>query len=210
MTDITSAGVPARGQRRDAARNDALVLSAAREILAESGPQACIEDIAARAGVGIGTIYRRFASKDALIDALVQVSTEELYQAAAAAVEHDDGHGLESFLRALGQFFFEHRRYAGLMLARGEDESTTKRIRARIDKLTRNAVAAGTLGEGVTLGDVMSLIWALRALIETSGDVAPTAWRRYLDIHLAGLRTPGALSAAPMTARQIERISAAG
>ena len=70
---------PGRGPpRRDAVRNYQRILDAAREVLGESGADASMEQIAARAGVGVGTVYRRFASKDALIDELLRLALEEL------------------------------------------------------------------------------------------------------------------------------------
>jgi AcrR family transcriptional regulator len=71
------AGPPAPPGRRDAVRNYHRVLNAAREVLGESGADASMEEIAARAGVGVGTVYRRFANKDALIDELVRLSMAE-------------------------------------------------------------------------------------------------------------------------------------
>ena len=58
-------------------------------------------------------------------------------------------------------------------------------------------MAAGTLNPGVTVGDMMALVWGMRGLTEVAGEVAPGTWQRFLDIHLAGLRTPGPLSATP-------------
>ncbi len=59
-------------------RNYHRILDAARDVLAESGADASMEEIAARAGVGVGTVYRRFASKDALIGELLQLAVEEI------------------------------------------------------------------------------------------------------------------------------------
>ena len=179
---------PPRPLRRDAVRNYERILKAAREVLGEAGASACIEDIAARAGVGVGTVYRRFTSKDALIDELVRLVMEELNTAAGRALARADGHGLEELLRAFGQSFAEHARYANLMLEREPDASATRRIREATAELTVRAVSAGAVGPGISSSDVTALIGAMRGMVQTSGDVPPEVWQRFLDIHLAGMR----------------------
>jgi AcrR family transcriptional regulator len=183
--------------RRDAVRNYHRVLEAAREVLGESGADASMEEIAARAGVGVGTVYRRFANKDALIDELVRLSQCEALAAAEQALSCPGGDGLEQFLRGLGALFAAHAKYAHLLLERSADGAAAREIRAAIQELTTRALAAGTLNPGVTVGDVMALVWGMRGLTETTGEVAPGTWQRFLDIHLAGLRAPGPLSATP-------------
>ncbi len=183
--------------RRDAVRNYQRVLEAARAVLGESGADASMEEIAARAGVGVGTVYRRFASKDALIDELVRLSLREALDAATGALECPGGDGLEQFLRGLGALFAAHAKYAHLLLERSADGAAAREIRAAVQELTSRALAAGTLNPGVTVGDVMALVWAMRGLTQATGEVAPGTWQRFLDIHLAGLRAPGPLSAAP-------------
>ena len=174
--------------RRDAVRNYHRIVAAAREVFGESGADASMEEIAARAGVGVGTVYRRFASKDALIDELLRLASEEVLRAAERALARTDGQGLEELLRAIGQSFADHARYASLLLERRKDTAAGRRIRAAIDELTRRAVAAGTVGQDVAGSDVMALVWALRGLVQATGDAAPAAWPRFLAIHLAGLR----------------------
>jgi len=187
-----------RRPRRDAARTHQLIVEAARQVFGESGVEASMEQIAARAGVGIGTVYRRFPSKDSLIDELVQLVTDELVGEGERALALDDGAGLEIFLRAIGRSLAEHRRWAGLLLARSKrGEFRAGVIRDQIAALFAGAQRAGTIGPGVELGDVMMLAWSMRGLIETCGDVAPEAWRRFLDIHLIALRSPGRLSVSP-------------
>jgi len=165
-----AAGSPSPAGRRDAVRNYQRVLEAAREVLGESGAEASMEEIAARAGVGVGT-------------------------------------GLEQFLRGLGAMFAAHARYAHLLLERSADTPAAVEIRAAVTELTRRALAAGTVNPCVTVGDVMALIWAMRGLTETTDSVAPGTWQRFLDIHLAGLCSPGPLSTVPsMSAGQLAEL----
>jgi len=203
---MTATRAPAA--RRDAVRNHHRILDAAREVLGESGADACMEEIAARAGVGVGTVYRRFASKDALIDELLQLVLEEVLSSTERALARADGYGLEELLRALGQSFADHARYAGLLLVRPTDDATGQRIRAAVDELTARAVAAGTVNPGVTAGDVIALILAMRGLVQATGEVAPGAWQRFLDIQLAGLRAARPLSSVPpISPSQLARLA---
>ncbi|HEX6853898.1 MAG TPA: helix-turn-helix domain-containing protein [Streptosporangiaceae bacterium] len=176
--------------RIDAQRNHGRILEAAREVLGESGAHASMEEIAARAGVGVGTVYRRFASKDALIDELLRLALGELTAACELALARPDGHGLEDLLRTFGQSFADHSRYASLLLERPADPAASARIRVAIGELTARAVAAGTVGPQARLDDVMALIAALRGIIQAPS-AAPVDWPRFLTIHLAGLRAAG-------------------
>jgi AcrR family transcriptional regulator len=175
--------------RRDAVRNYHRILDAAREVLGESGADASMEEIASRAGVGVGTVYRRFASKDALIDELLRLAMEDVLAAVDRALERTDGRGLEELVRAFGQSLADHARYADLFLARRLiDDASAIRSRAAIVELTARAIAAGTIDPAITVGDVMALIWAIRGLVQANEEDAPADWQRFLDIHLAGLR----------------------
>ena len=199
---------PILGTRRDAVRNYHAVLAAARDVLGESGADAGMEEIAARAGVGVGTVYRHFASKDALIDELLRLALEEILSSADRALERTDGYGLEEFLRTLGQSFADHAGYADLFLQRRTDDAASRRIRASVDELTARAIRAGTVNPGTTPGDVLALVWSMRGLVQAAGEVAPGAWPRFLDIHLAGLRAAGPLSGTPaLSARQLSKLA---
>ena len=129
---------------------------------------------------------------------------EQILSSTERALACTGGQGLEELLRALGQSFADHARYASLLLGRHTDGATARRMRAAIDELTARAKTAGTVNPGITVGDVLALIWAMRGLIQATGDVAPGSWRRFLDIHLAGMRAPGQLSTAPrLSSRQL-------
>ena len=81
-------------------------------------------------------------------------------------------------------------------------------MRGQLARLFANARRAGTVGPAAELGDVMALIWSMRGLVATAGDVAPDAWERYLDIHLAGLRAAGEPSrAAAISEGQLRRLA---
>jgi AcrR family transcriptional regulator len=183
---------PAEPRRRDAVRNYHRILDAARDVFSESGANASMEEIAARAGVGVGTVYRNFASKDALIDELLRLALAELTAAAEQALARTNGHGLEELLRDFGQSFADHARYADLLLDRPTDPAATRQISAAISELTARASAAGAVHPDITDADVMALIWAMRGLIQTAGAATSYSWQRFLGIHLAGLRKPGA------------------
>jgi AcrR family transcriptional regulator len=186
VTGVTGGAAPVL--RRDAVRNHERILAAAREVFGAAGAAACMEDIAARAGVGVGTVYRRFASKDALIDELLRLAMDELTAAAEQALVRTDGYGLHELLRAFGRSFAEHARYADLLLAREHDASAASRIRAATRELTERAAAAGTISPGVTARDVSALISALRGLVQAGGAAGAGEWQRFLDLHLAGMR----------------------
>jgi AcrR family transcriptional regulator len=174
--------------RSDAVRNYHRIIEAAREVLGESGAEASMEQIAARAGVGVGTVYRRFASKDALIDELLRVAMEELLAATDQALARTDGHGLRELLTSVGQSFADHARYASLLLDRPADPAASRRILAAIEELTTRATAAGRISPGTKPDDVLALIWAMRGLVQAAGDTPPSDWQRFLRIHLAGMR----------------------
>jgi AcrR family transcriptional regulator len=184
------AAVAHRGLRRDALRNQERILAAAREVFGESGADAAMEEIAARAGVGVGTVYRRFASKDALIDELLRLALDDLLADANHALARTDGFGLHELLRAFGRSFAEHARYANLLLQRQPDAAAERAIRAATTELLKRAVAAGTVGRNITVADVTALASALRGLIHGGDEISPRTWQRFLDLHLAGMGAP--------------------
>ena len=143
---------PPAPARRDAVRNYHRILEAARAVLGESGADASMEEIAARAGVGVGTVYRRFANKEALIDELIRLSYDEVQDASRRALAAPGGAGLELFLRGLGALFAAHAKYAHLLLQRSNSSAASAQVRGVLEELTARALAAGTLNPGVDPG----------------------------------------------------------
>jgi AcrR family transcriptional regulator len=172
-----------RALRSDAARNQQLVIAAARDVIAESGLDVSMDVIAARAGVGVGTVYRRYPSKEALIDELVRLIFDELIGSAQTALANG---GLKAFLWALGRSLAEHRRYADKLMGTADSEWADT-LRSLIMQLHQQALAEATIGADITLADVMATAWALRGVVETTAE-EPTAWERYLQLHLRGMR----------------------
>src|SRR5918912_696083 len=94
----------ARPLRADAERNRARILAAAAEVFAERGLDVSLDDVAAHAGVGVGTVYRRFPDKDALIDALFEDKIAGVAEVAGRALElKDPWDAFETFVRAVAQ-----------------------------------------------------------------------------------------------------------
>src|SRR5450759_1004166 len=119
---------PAQGEgastlRRDAARNRDKILAAARAAFDEEGVDVGVESIAQRAGVGIGTLYRRFPTKELLIEAVVAEVRHAVLSAAEAALENGTPTtGLADFLRAVGWLQFEHAGCLTRLWSSGHDE----------------------------------------------------------------------------------------
>jgi AcrR family transcriptional regulator len=180
-------------QRADARRNRAKVLEAARHQFAEHGLETQIEQIARDAGVGVGTVYRHFPTKEALLEALAEAKFEGLADAARAALEVEDP----------WQGFVDLMTYAARTMAddRGTSEAMDQRSdicgaaarAAGLDELTAELVeraqAAGALRPDIGADDVPSLICGLGRAVRAGDDGSPAmSWERYLDIILAGLR----------------------
>ena len=176
--------------RRDAADNHRRLLEAALAEFNEQGMDACVEQIAARAGVGIGTFYRRFGTKDALVDQMVDDLLDELTEAADRYLAADGGDGLELFLREVATALSRRRGF----LPRLWSETSVKHVqqlRPRVRALLQLAKDKGAIRDEVTGNDVSLVMWSLRSIIEIAGDAGGPACQRHLDLCLAGMR-PGA------------------
>ncbi|HWA68033.1 MAG TPA: helix-turn-helix domain-containing protein [Mycobacteriales bacterium] len=193
--------------RRDAAENRELLLAAAAKVFAEQGLSAGVEEIARVAGVGVGTLYRRFPNKDALIAELVRDVLERMSALASAAIEIPDGGGLEHYLEGSSAYQMEHRGCLPRLWHTSPDNEALVQLRAKIATLLADAKRHGRVREEITATDLTMLMWSIRGVIETTRDVAPEAWRRHLAILVAGLRPPGEpLHHKPLTRAQVDRV----
>jgi AcrR family transcriptional regulator len=185
---MMSAPAADRPLRRDAQQNRRRLLDAAAEVFAEHGLEAGVEEIARTAGVGMGTLYRRFPTKDALIAALVHDVLSTMLEIAQESTERPDGTGLEHFLEAASSYQAAHRGCLSRLWNADTEHDLVEEIRRLITAMLTDAERHGRVRAGITSMDVTIALWAIRGIIETTQGRAPEAWQRHLDIFMAGLR----------------------
>jgi len=205
---------PTRRRRRDAEQNHVRIVAAARSVLAEDGGDVAVGRIAEAAGVGVGTVYRHFPDKDALVDAVLDEAFGELIAAAERGLESDDAWaGLVGFLQEVGRM---HAVNSGLReivtgSAAGRERAAAMRrqLRPLLRRLVERAHAEGTLRPDVVPEDVVMILWATARVVERAGAVAPDAWQRLLGLVVDGLRPDAAtpLPAPPLSTAQLDRIA---
>jgi AcrR family transcriptional regulator len=202
----------AKTLRSDARRNRERLVATARELFASEGVHVPVEEIVHRAGLGMGTLYRHFPTKEDLIDAVLEEAFAELVELAERAAEEDDAWaGLTRFLdEALARHADNH----GLkdMVATSEHgrrrvQALRERIRPALARMVERAQAEGALRPDVTTEDLPLVFWTVGRVIERTESVAPEQWRRFLALVLDGLRASAAtpLPVPPLTPAQLDR-----
>jgi AcrR family transcriptional regulator len=183
-----------RPLRRDAERNRERILAAARAAFAEDGLSVTLDEIARRAGVGVGTIYRRFPDKEQLIEALFEARMNEMAAEAEAALQAEDAWaGLVRFLETATEQHACDRGFKEVALSGVHGRERVARARQLmfplVSKLVARAQADGSLRPDVEATDLPLLQLMLGSLSECTREADPEAWRRYLGIITDGLRT---------------------
>jgi AcrR family transcriptional regulator len=202
----------ARPLRRDAERNRQRILAAAARVTAERGLEVTMDDIAEAAGVGVGTVYRRYPDKQHLIDALFEERIDRVTGAAREAVAHPDPwQGLVGFLE---DSLAEEAGNQGLAeLLRTDTGGCAGVRRAReqlapvVAELVGRAQAAGLVRADLAPADIAVMKIMLLSVADHTRDVAPDAWRRYFSLFVDSIRpqpagTP-ALAEPPLEADQV-------
>jgi AcrR family transcriptional regulator len=191
----TYTGKP-RGRQREADRNDARLFQAAREVFAERGWDAPVSEIARRASIGMGSLYRRYPSKELLAQRMRIAGMEQLVTQArtALAEESDPWAALVRFFRdALAEQGTGGPLLplvGGRLPATDEVQAAARQLRAALDDLVDGAHRAGVLRADFTSADIPLLLEHLTPRIPVTGERATALHLRYLDLVLAGLRTP--------------------
>ena len=186
-----------RPLRADAARNREKLLAAAAEVFAERGLDAPLEDVARRAGVSIGTLYNRFPSREALLDAIFPERLGALDRLAAGALADDDPwRGFVTFVEGVFDLQARDRGLGDALSRHGavtpEVAAACARGFAHVDRIVDRAKRAGRLRPDFEVADLAVLVCAMSRLVRDTSATAPDAWRRCLAFHLDGLRPEAA------------------
>jgi AcrR family transcriptional regulator len=176
--------------RRDAAQNRDRLLRAAAKVFAEHGLDAGVEEVAREAGVGMGTLYRRFPTKDSLIAELVRELLHEVIALAREALAVPEGLGLEQFLYASAEAEAAQRGCLARLWSDPETLALKNECRAAIQQLLADAQRHRQVRADAEFGDISLLLHSLPGVIEASAGTGGAGLRRHIAILLAGLRPP--------------------
>jgi AcrR family transcriptional regulator len=213
--DRTEPAAAVRPLRRDAERNRQRILEAARVVFAERGLGATLDEIAHAAGVGVGTVYRRYPDKEELIDALFEQSINRIATLAEEGVGNPDPWaGLVGFFERALEEQARDRGLKELLLGDAHGRERVALARARIapqvQALVARAQASGALRPDIAATDLPLIQLMLGAALDYTRDVAPDAWRRFLVLILDGMRVareaPTPLAARPLSDDEIETV----
>ena len=194
----------------DAQRNRERIVASARTLFAREGIDASVEAITRAAGVGTGTFYRHFPTKEDLVDAVLEDAFDEIVRLAERADAAEDAWtGLAAFLEGALMLHAGNRGLKDDLATREHGrrraQAMRSRVRASLRRLIERAKAEGTLRPDFAPEDLPLLFWTGSRVIEATAAVAPDVWRRYLGLMLDGLRAEAAtpLRVPPMTQAQL-------
>jgi AcrR family transcriptional regulator len=198
--------------RQDAQRNRERILEAARETFKEQGLDAPLDEIARRAGVGIATLYRRFPTRDTLIEEVFVDSITSFRQTADEALQIDDAWtAFSTFIEQMCERQAQNWGLKDLLCRRFPEsklmEDARKRGRETVRQLLERAQVEGAVRTDVTPEDIEFVFWSNGRIIEATREVAPNAWRRNVGLMLDAFRAvnAGPLPERSLTTRELNR-----
>lgn len=183
-----------RPQRADAAKNRLRILEAAEEVFAADGVGAPVDAVAERAGVGVGTLYRNFPTKEALFEAIVVLRIDELAQAIESVAEAEEpGQAFFDFLRLLAERAALKRDLVAALATAGIDiksqcAETYDRMHQAIERLLRRAQEAGAVRGDIDASQAIGLVIGTCMATEHSPGFAGTS-NRMLEVVFDGMRS---------------------
>ena len=191
-----------RPLRRDAERNRQRILRAAAEVFTTRGLQATLDDVARQAGVGVGTVYRRFPDKDSLVEALFEERIQAVADLAEKALaEPDSWDGLVSFLRDACELMASDHGLREILMFASYGRDRVNRGKAKmqplVTRMVERAQRDGKLRADLGPTDVLFIEFMLTSAASYAEHVKPEIWRRYLVLITDALR-PAREGAAPL------------
>ncbi|MGI5216671.1 TetR/AcrR family transcriptional regulator [Nocardia sp. CA-290969] len=207
-----------RRLRVDAARNHQRIIDAARELFADRGLEITLDDVAERAGVGVGTVYRRFANKRELISEVFAGHVREFAEAAREALAAEDPwEGVVRLFEYACRHMATNRGFSEVMLEMHDDPERLayprEQIGPAVAAVMERARDAGVVQPGIEATDLFALIYMVDSLAEFARPVDSDIWRRYMAITLNGIRAastpPQALGVNALSLAQVEQAKAA-
>jgi AcrR family transcriptional regulator len=191
-----------RPLRRDAERNRQRILKAASEVFNERGLEVSLDEIARYAGVGVGTVYRRFPTKEELVKALFVDRIDSIASIAEEALRATDPwSGLVSFMEQMAEMMAGNLGLRQMLMfaTYGQDRVAYARQRNAplVHRLVERAQAAGQLRTDLRQTDIPFIVFLLAEATQLAHSACPGIWRRYLTLILDGLR-PGRECVTPL------------
>lgn len=205
---------PARPLRKDAERNRRRVLRAARELFAARGLEPNLNDVARHAGVGVGTVYRRFPTKEDLLEAIFEDAMNQIAEFAEAALRQPcSWQGFVWFVERQCELTATDRglREIAFSKAYGGDRvrEARERLRAVTRRLVDRAQRDGHLRAGVTFTDIPLFGLIAGTVSEYAGNVDQDLWRRYVALLIDGMRSCPGQQPVPQPALEPEALDRA-
>ena len=212
VTDSPTTAPAARhALRQDAERNRQRILQAAASVFAEHGLGAPMDAVADRAGVGVGTVYRRFPDKEALVEALFEARIGRIIGIADEALAMTRAWaGLLHFLHEVAHLQAGDRGLREIALSTGYGRSRVAALRTRVarsvDRLVERAQAEGELRQGMTGNDIPLLLFMVGEVAQNSRGLRPDLASRYLGLLTDGMRARSDVTPLeqPMTDDELE------
>src|SRR6476659_1140962 len=191
-----------RPLRRDAERNRQRILAAAAEVFNERGLEVSLDEIARHAGVGVGTVYRRFRTKEELIEALFMDRLDSIAAIGEEAfASPDPWSGLVFFMERMAETMAGNLGLRQMLMFATYGRNLVAVARERnaplVERLVRRAQAAGQLRADIRQTDIIFIVFVLIEATQLSHAADPDIWRRYLTLILDGMR-PGREGVTPL------------
>ncbi|HVW45258.1 MAG TPA: helix-turn-helix domain-containing protein [Amycolatopsis sp.] len=193
MTPDTPRNARARPLRKDAERNRLRIIAAAREVFCARGFDATLDEVAHHAGLGVGTVYRRFPNKEQLIESMFAERMKDIVGLARDALANPDPwQGLVGFLEQVTELMATDRGMHDVMVSTKFGHDQVAQIRDELlplgQDLVQRAKDSGELRADFEVQDIVVILKMCGAVSAYTDHVSPGLWRRYFALLLDSLR----------------------